>query len=137
MRLLVVGRSGQIATALATARCATDIDIIAVGRPQLDVLAPGAIDRIIADTKPDVVVNAAAFTAVDKAEAEQDAAFAVNAAGAGHVARACADASLPIVHISTDYVFDGKKQEPYTEDDPALFQEIATQGDAMIMAVGH
>lgn len=115
-RLLVLGRSGQLGTALA--RCATrDARIVCVGRPELDIADRSSIDRAIARHDPDVIVNAAAYTAVDRAEGDPEGAMAVNALGAGNAAAAAHTAGLPIVHISTDYVFSGRKRTPYVETD--------------------
>ena len=116
MRLLVTGRDGQVAQALL-ALSKGDIEIVALGRPALDITDRASVDRAIAEHRPDVVVNAAAYTAVDKAESEEAAAFAVNADGAGNVAAAAARAGLPVIHISTDYVFAGDKASPYVETD--------------------
>lgn len=116
VRLLVTGREGQVAQALLAKRT-DDLQIEALGRPTLDLTDPSSIDRAIASFRPDVIVNAAAYTAVDKAEADEEAAFAVNAEGAGNVAAAAAAAGLPVIHISTDYVFPGDKAMPYVETD--------------------
>jgi dTDP-4-dehydrorhamnose reductase len=118
VRILVSGHEGQLARALLEAARASDAEVVAIGRPELDVTDPASIARAIARQQPDLVINTAAHTSVDKAESEPDAAFAVNTAGAGNVARACAANSIPVIHISTDYVFDGGKGEPYVEDDP-------------------
>jgi dTDP-4-dehydrorhamnose reductase len=83
----------------------------------LDVTDAEAVRRAVEQYAPDVVVNAAAYTAVDRAESEPEAAFAVNRDGAAHCAEACAVAGIPLIHFSTDYVFDGTKGAPYTEDD--------------------
>lgn len=117
LKLLVTGRDGQVAQALL-ALASDDLEIVAIGRPALDLTDAGSIGRAIAAEQPDVVVNAAAYTAVDKAESEEDSAFAVNADGAGKVAAAAAASGLPIIHISTDYVFPGDKATPYVETDP-------------------
>lgn len=116
MRLLVTGREGQVAQALL-ALASNEVEVVALGRPALDITDRASVERAIAEHRPDVVVNAAAYTAVDKAESEEDAAFAVNATGAGNVAAAAAAAGLPVIHVSTDYVFAGDKAEPYREDD--------------------
>ncbi len=94
------------------------ITVIPVGRPALDLARPETIAPALAAAGPDVVVNAAAYTAVDKAESEPDLAHAVNAVGAGAVAEAAARLGLPVLHLSTDYVFDGRLDRPYREDDP-------------------
>lgn len=95
-------------------------EVVAVGPPELDLALPSdaAVYAALRTARPDAIVNAAAHTAVDKAESEPDLAFAINAAGAGAVARAAARIGVPLVHVSTDYVFAGDKAEPYVESDP-------------------
>lgn len=117
MRILVLGRSGQLAQCLAQAATGSDIVLACVGRPETDLGNRAALDAAIATHHPDVVVNAAAYTAVDKAESEREAAYAVNATGAGQAAAASASAGIPVIHVSTDYVFDGGKAAPYVESD--------------------
>jgi dTDP-4-dehydrorhamnose reductase len=118
MRLLVAGASGQLAHALVErSRGRAGAAVSALGRPELDLLDRTSIARAIASTRPDVVINAAAYTAVDKAEGDAAAAFALNRDAAGALAAAAADAGRPIVHVSTDYVFDGRKESAYTEED--------------------
>ena len=122
MRIVVTGGPGQLVLSLierGAARQSEQFEVIAVGPPELDLATPDN-DRIhtaLAAAGPDVIVNAAAHTAVDKAESERDLAFAINATGAGAVARAAARLAVPIVHVSTDYVFSGDKPEPYIESD--------------------
>lgn len=116
MRLVVTGLTGQVSCALQAAT-GQGIEVIAAGRPGLDLLHPGGIAARLAALRPDVVVNAAAYTAVDLAETERDAAFAVNGAGAGAVAQAAAQLGVPVIQISTDYVFDGTMNRPYRETD--------------------
>lgn len=109
MRLLVFGKTGQVATMLD--RLGTDpgqqIEIIRVGRPEIDIADAKAVRSVIAQDRPDIVVNAAAYTAVDRAETEPELAFAANATGAGNVAAAAALFGVPVIHLSTDYVFPG------------------------------
>ena len=116
MRLLVTGHEGQVARALADL-ARQGLVITTLGRPELDIRDRASLDRAILANHPDIVVNAAAYTAVDKAETEMAAAFAVNAHGAGQVAAAAAAAGLPIIHLSTDYVFAGDRDAPYREAD--------------------
>ena len=118
MRIAVTGREGQVAQALAAVGSEEGVEVILVGRPDLDLAAPTSIFPALHAAKPDIVVSAAAYTAVDKAESEPDLAFAVNAAGAGAVAAAAARLGVPVIHLSTDYVFDGTGARPYREDDP-------------------
>lgn len=119
MRIAVTGRNGQLARSLQE-RAADDaaINLVYLGRPALDLSRPESIAPALADCGADLVVNAAAYTEVDRAEGEADAAFAVNAAGAGAVARAAHDLGLPVIQVSTDYVFDGEASTPYTETSP-------------------
>ena len=117
MRLAVTGKNGQVVSALQ-ALAGPDLEIVALGRPELDLARPDTVFKALRDAKPDVVVSAAAYTAVDKAESEPDIAFAVNRDGAKAVARAANDIGVPVIHISTDYVFDGTKTTAYVENDP-------------------
>jgi dTDP-4-dehydrorhamnose reductase len=117
MRILVTGRDGQVARALV-GLAGDDLIIKAVGRPELDIADRVSIDRAIGRFEPNVLVNAAAYTAVDRAESDLEAAFAVNRGGAGNAAAAAAAVGIPIVHLSTDYVFSGESAAPYREEDP-------------------
>jgi dTDP-4-dehydrorhamnose reductase len=116
VKILVIGRSGQLARALASA-ATPGVRIEAVGRPDIDLANADGLRAFIAGRAPDVVVNAAAYTSVDRAEDEPDRAFLINAKGAEAVARGAADAGSALVHVSTDYVFSGEKSAPYTELD--------------------
>lgn len=125
MRLLIVGREGQIARSLREAASGdNDLVLQSVGRPEVDLLQPGTVARAIARFRPDIVVNAAAYTAVDMAEDEPDVAFAINRDGAREIAAAAASEGVPIIHFSTDYVFDGKKPSPYEEQDAPNPQSV-------------
>ena len=115
MRVAVTGAAGQLGRALV-AELGPRV-VWAAGREELDVREPGAADRMLDRLRPDVVINAAAFNDVDGAESRPAEALAVNGAGAGHLARSCRDRHALLVHVSTDYVFDGAKREPYMEDD--------------------
>lgn len=118
MRMLVTGRTGQLALALAEkAKDHPECEMTLLGRPEFDLEQPDAACRQILALRPDIVVNTAAYTAVDRAESEPQHAFAVNSDGAAAAARAAAELGVPFVHISTDYVFDGRKAEPYVETD--------------------
>ncbi len=118
MRIIVTGRNGQLALSLAErARAHPGLELIALGRPALDLMEPATIAPALAAAAPDLVVNAAAYTAVDAAEDDPETAFAVNARGAGAVAAAAAALEVPVIQLSTDYVFDGRKPGPYIEDD--------------------
>ncbi len=117
MKIVVTGTSGQVASALLERAVVYGHTMIALGRPELDLADPASVARALQAAAPDAVVSAAAYTAVDKAESEAELAHATNGAGAGAVAAAAKALGVPMVHISTDYVFDGKLDRPYLEDD--------------------
>jgi dTDP-4-dehydrorhamnose reductase len=119
MKVLVTGREGQLALSLVErAQGRAGIELSALGRPDLDLEVPGSAARTIAAARPDVIINAAAYTAVDQAEDEPERAFRINRDAAGEVAAAAADSGASLIHISTDYVFDGQARSPYREDAP-------------------
>jgi dTDP-4-dehydrorhamnose reductase len=115
--ILVAGNSGQLALCLRDLAFLRNVPMVAVGRPELDLENGEGIDRMTAGVEPSAIVNAAAYTAVDRAEAEPERAFAVNCDGAALLADAAARRGLPFIQISTDYVFNGSKRLPYREDD--------------------
>jgi dTDP-4-dehydrorhamnose reductase len=115
--ILVAGKSGQLAQCLRDSAVMRDTPMVTVGRPELDLESGEGIDRAIAEVEPSAIVNAAAYTAVDPAEAEPGRAFRINCGGAALLADAAARHGIPFIHISTDYVFDGRKRLLYREDD--------------------
>ena len=117
MRIVVTGKKGQLAQSLLERAPAFDATVIAIGRPELDLADAGPALGLLAAERPDLIVSAAAYTAVDKAESEPSLAQAVNGDGPLALANAAADLGIPVIHVSTDYVFDGSKSEPWTEDD--------------------
>ena len=116
-RILVAGQSGQLAHALGSLGRQKQAEIIVLGRPIIDIADRASVDRALVACNPDIVINAAAYTAVDRAEQDSTVAFRVNGLGAGNVAEAAAARYIPVIHVSTDYVFDGLKATAYTEDD--------------------
>ena len=142
MRIVVTGGPGQLVLSLAERGPLAGHEVIAVGPPELDLSAPDddAIHAALAAVEPDAIVNAAAHTAVDKAESERDLAFAINAAGAGAVARAAARLDVPLVHVSTDYVFSGDKAGAYLETDPTgptgVYGASKLAGEQAVMTSG-
>jgi dTDP-4-dehydrorhamnose reductase len=116
--VLVVGCRGQVGRELMETQPPAGLSPVGLAHGDLDVTDPAAVRRIVERYRPALIVNAAAYTAVDRAEAEPEAAFAVNADGPAHLAEAAAAAGSALLHVSTDYVFDGAKAEPYAEDDP-------------------
>ncbi len=116
MKILVTGRDGQVAQSLAERHGGHEL--VFVGRPDFDLADAASIERVIAAVNPELVISAAAYTAVDKAEDEPELAMAVNGEGPGVLARAAARVGAPVIHLSTDYVFDGSLDRPWREDDP-------------------
>jgi dTDP-4-dehydrorhamnose reductase len=134
-RILVTGGTGQLARALAQADPAR---VTVVGRPDFDFDQPDTIEKTLAAAKPDLVVNAAAWTAVDAAESDEAGAYRANAAGPARIAAFCAQTGIGLIHISTDYVFDGAKGAPYTEDDPTsptgVYGATKLEGERLVLA---
>lgn len=118
MRLCVTGHHGQVASALRALHGRDGLEIVTLGRPDLDLAAADNALALMERLRPDILVSAAAYTAVDLAETEPDEARRVNAEGPGKLAAAAASLSIPVLHLSTDYVFDGRKTTPYHEADP-------------------
>ncbi|HWE58484.1 MAG TPA: dTDP-4-dehydrorhamnose reductase [Solirubrobacteraceae bacterium] len=118
MKLLVTGAAGMLGTDVQLAARAAGHDAVPLSRAELDISDREAVAGALAEAQPDAVLNCAAFTDVDGAEADPDAAAAVNATGAGILAEAAASAGAWVVHVSTDYLFDGTKTSPYVESDP-------------------
>ena len=120
MKIAVTGTSGQVVTSLVEAAAAMpDIQLVLVGRPDLDLANPSSVRQAILDVKPDIVVSAAACTMVDRAEDERNLAYTINVVGAAAVAEVAATLHVPIIHLSTNYVFSGDAPYPYDEEDEA------------------
>src|SRR5258708_7968795 len=117
MRIVVTGSKGQVAQSLLERAAEPLTEVRSIARPDIDLLRPKEIEAALTALRPQAIVNAAAYTAVDLAEAEPALAHGINADGAGAVAMAAARLGIPVVHLSTDYVFDGKLDRPYCEDD--------------------
>lgn len=118
-KVLVTGGDGQVASALRTHARAKEFQLIFCTHQEMNIIDPTAIKKTLAKHQPEFVINTAAYTAVDKAESEQELAMAVNYMGALELAMACAEAQIPLIQLSTDYIFDGNQTSPYTETDPA------------------
>ena len=135
--ILVTGGTGQLATALAAFGGAR---IVRVGRPDFDFDRPETIAAVFADVSPGVVVNAAAYTAVDKAETDEAGAWRANRDGPAALAMLCAQAGIPLIHVSTDYVYDGAKPSAYVETDPvgprSVYGASKLAGETAVLASG-
>jgi dTDP-4-dehydrorhamnose reductase len=117
VKVLVFGAGGQVGAEVCRASWPGWFELIPLDRNAADITKPTVVSAAIARERPDLVINLAAYTAVDRAESEPTAAWAVNCAGAAHIAAVCGSDGPPLVHLSTDYVFDGRKSEPYCEED--------------------
>ena len=117
MKILVFGASGQIGREVCRAAWPPRYAILPLDRKAVDITKSAAVSAMLARETPDLVINLAAYTAVDRAESEPGVAWAANCAGAAHIAGACDESATPLVHLSTDYVFDGRKTGPYREED--------------------
>lgn len=117
LRIAVTGWTGQVVCAMLE-RVPVGVEVVALRRPELDLAIPRTVAPVLRAARPDVIVNAAAYTAVDQAESEPDLAMRINGQAAGEAARAAATLGIPVIQLSTDYVFDGALDRPYREDDP-------------------
>ena len=136
--LLVFGAAGQVGQELLALAAARDVPVTGVTREQADIADADTVAALIAATRPRLIVNAAAYTAVDRAESEPDAAEAGNVTGPLVLAQAADAAGVPLLHLSTDYVFDGSKHGAYAEDDPiaplGVYGRTKAEGEARVRA---
>ena len=139
MKVFITGANGQLGRELVRQGRAAHYDIQSFNHQQLDITDEKRLRRLLKRVSPTLVINAAAYTNVDKAENESDMAYAVNTTGPGYIARYCAAHGLGFIHISTDYVFDGSKGQPYREDDPiaplGVYGQSKAQGEAIIRSI--
>lgn len=140
MKIVVTGCEGQVVQSLLEkAGSRPDLHIVALGRPELDLAKPETVHMAIAKAEPDLVVSAAAYTAVDQAEDEPALAFAVNATGAGAAATAAHACGVPVIHLSTDYVFAGDSAAPYVEIDPtgprSVYGRSKLEGERLVAEI--
>ncbi|MGE3919500.1 MAG: dTDP-4-dehydrorhamnose reductase [Gammaproteobacteria bacterium] len=126
-KILLLGANGQVGSDIVAAKDHYAIDLIPCDRQTADITNKTQLSQIIHHHRPDAVINAAAYTLVDKAETEKDIAFAINTTGPEYLAEICNQLNIPLLHFSTDYIFDGKKDYPYSEDDHASPQGIYAQ----------
>lgn len=135
-KILITGGAGQLGTALLNHARATEFSITSCSRAELDICQPASIQAAIVKHMPDIIINAAAYTAVDKAEEEASAADHVNHIGAAQIALACQKNQIKLIHLSTDYVFDGGKTGKYHEEDEAnpinIYGKTKWQGEQAI-----
>ena len=129
MKVLITGAGGQVAAALLKLKPA-DVDAYALNHAEFDIGNRDVVRRVVSEMKPAQIINAAAYTAVDKAESEKDLALRVNGAGAGHLAEAARDGGARLLHISTDFVFDGTQSRPYAPD--AAVRPLGAYGESKL-----
>lgn len=138
MNILVTGAMGQVGAELIQQGPNRGYEMLATDIDGLDITNQEAVNAYVAEQKPNLIINAAAYTAVDKAESESELAFSINCDGAKHLAIACNKANIPLFHISTDYVFDGAKDDAYSESDipnpQSVYGKSKLKGDLAIEA---
>ena len=139
MRVLITGRDGQVARSLAERSVSyPDLDLLFAARPESDLAVPGSVAEAIRVAKPALVMSAAAYTAVDKAEQEPELAHRINADAAGEIAKAAAEVGAPVIHLSTDYVFGGTGDAPMREDEAiaplGAYGRTKADGEAAVRA---
>jgi dTDP-4-dehydrorhamnose reductase len=136
MKALIIGGKGQLGTTL-TQTVPESIDCRSLDLPEIDITDAKAVEAVVADEKPDVIINASAYTAVDRAEEAVDLAFAVNATGPGNIARAARQTGARLIHVSTDYVFDGTACSPYPPEAPCsplgVYGQSKRQGEIAVL----
>jgi dTDP-4-dehydrorhamnose reductase len=138
MRIFVVGSNGQVASALLERAARHEVEMIFAGRPMLDLATGRGLPDLILSASPQVLINAAAYTAVDRAETDEELAYAVNSEGPRRLAEVAERLKIPFLHLSTDYVFDGNKAAPYLETDPpnptCVYGRSKLEGERLALA---
>lgn len=141
MKILITGAKGQVGTELVTEAIQRNHEVHGFGSKELDISNSEQVTRTVQSIKPEVIINAAAYTAVDQAETESDIAYRVNSQGSENLAKACQQQNIPLLHISTDYIYDGEKQTPYTETDQprptGVYGASKLEGDQKIERIWH
>jgi len=141
MKLLISGARGQVGSELVEQAGNKNHEVFAYGSKELDISDFDQLKVIVEQVKPDVLINAAAYTAVDKAETEIELAYAVNSLGSKNLAQVCKEYDIPLLHISTDYVYDGNKKSPYDETDQpnpiGVYGSSKLEGDQQVGNIWH
>ena len=136
MKLLVVGATGQVGQATAAFGIEREYEVVGLGSKELDITQSEQVKQVIGEHQPDFVINCAAYTAVDKAEDDREACLRINTDGPANLASACSELDIPLIHLSTDYVFDGEKTAAYKETDDVkplgVYGESKWQGEELV-----
>jgi len=139
MKLLIIGSKGQLGSELVRECKKNDFSYLALDLPEFNITDPYQVEKTFADFKPSIVINASAYTNVDKAETEPEIAFSVNSDGPANIAVSCDKNRIPIIHVSTDYVFDGSKGQPYAESDPVsplgVYGKSKEEGESKLRSI--
>jgi len=139
MKLLIIGSKGQLGSELEIECKRNEFSYLGLDLPEFNITDPFQVEKTFTDFKPSIVINASAYTNVDKAETEQEIAFAVNSDGPANLAVSCDKNRIPIIHISTDYVFDGTKGQPYAESDTVsplgVYGKSKEQGESKLRSI--
>ena len=139
MKFLIIGSKGQLGSELVRECKRNDFSFLALDLPEFNITDTSQVKKTLADFKPSIVINASAYTNVDKAETDLEIAFSVNSDGPVNLAASCDKNRIPIIHISTDYVFDGSKGQPYTESDPVspigVYGKSKEQGESKLRSI--
>ena len=139
MKLLIIGSKGQLGSELVRKCKRNDFSFLALDLPEFNITDPPQVKKILADFMPSIVINASAYTNVDMAETEPKMAYTVNSDGPANLAVSCDKNRIPIIHISTDYVFDGSKGQPYAESDPVsplgIYGKSKEKGESKLRSV--
>jgi dTDP-4-dehydrorhamnose reductase len=138
MKILLTGSKGQLGREVVKACINAGLDIISMDLPEIDITDSEKLIRIFSELKPSIVINAAAYTAVDLAETQKNLCYAVNLDGPANLTRLCGKNKARLIHISTDYVFDGKANKPYRENDPVspvnVYGHSKAEGEKAVLA---
>jgi len=139
VKILIIGSNGQLGWELCQRGKPHGFNIIPLDIPEFDITDPAAVKKVVNQPGVSLVINAAAYTAVDKAESEPKKAFAINCDGPADLAASCNEAGIPLVHISTDYVFDGTQEAPYLETDPlsplGVYGKSKAEGETIVRSL--
>jgi len=139
MKLLILGSKGQLGSELVRECKRNDFSFLALDLPEFNITDPSQVEKTLAVFKPSIVFNASAYTNVDKAETDLAIAFSVNSDGPANLAVSCDKNRIPIIHISTDYVFDGSKGQAYTESDPVsplgVYGKSKEEGESKLRSI--